>query len=184
VAGWKEKRKIMHRYDLTSDMYEERYAAEQKAKYGAALENVDLTGKRVLDVGCGTGLFFIYASGCADMVVGVDVSHKLLLKAKEEAKKADNVYVLQADADHLPFSAGAFKAVFAFTVLQNMPKPEETLEELKRVAKPNGEVAVTGLKKAFLLDTFLDLIEGASLMVSAFVDRGDLNCYVAILNAR
>jgi ubiquinone/menaquinone biosynthesis C-methylase UbiE len=164
-------------------MYEERYAAEQKAKYGAALENVDLTGKRVLDVGCGTGLFFSHVSGSARIIVGIDVSRKLLLKAKEEAKEASNVYVLQADADNLPFSKGCFEAVFAFTVLQNMPKPEATLEELKRVTKPQGSVVVTGLKKAFPLNTFLDVLEGSSLRVSAFMDREELNCYVAILNA-
>lgn len=184
MAGWKEKRRVMQRYDLTSDMYEERYGEEQQAKYGAALENVDLAGKRVLDVGCGTGLFFSYASACASMVVGVDVSRRLLLKARDEAKKSRHTYVLQADADHLPFSEGSFEAVFAFTVLQNVPKPEETLKELKRAATQYGNVVVTGLKKAFPLNVFLDVLEGASLKVTSFVDRKDLNCYVAILNAR
>ncbi len=121
MAGWKDKRMVMQRYDLTADMYEERYAAEQQAKYGAALENVGLAGKRVLDVGCGTGLFFGYASA-AEMVVGIDLSRKLLQKAQAQAKKSPHVFVVQADADHLPFAEGFFEAVFAFTVLQNMPK--------------------------------------------------------------
>ena len=107
------------------------------------------------------------------MVVGVDISRKLLLKANEEAKKSGNVFVLLADADHLPFYKGFFDAVFAFTVLQNMPKPAETLIELKRVAKPNGNVVVTGLKKAFPLKTFLDVLEGTSLRLTSFVDRED-----------
>ena len=65
------------------------------------------------------------------MVVGVDISRKLLLKAKEQARAFPNVFVLQADADHLPFKDGFFDDVFAFTVLQNMPNPNETLSELK-----------------------------------------------------
>ena len=48
----------MQRYDVTAEMYDERYADEQQRKYKKALENVNVTGKTVLDVGCGSGLFF------------------------------------------------------------------------------------------------------------------------------
>ena len=51
MADWKDKRRVMQHYDLTSEMYEERYAREQKAKYEAALENVDVSGGVFLDVG-------------------------------------------------------------------------------------------------------------------------------------
>jgi ubiquinone/menaquinone biosynthesis C-methylase UbiE len=184
VAGWKDKRRVMQRYDLTADMYEERYRGEQGAKYAAALDNVKLAGKSVLDVGCGTGLFFSQVAPCASIVVGIDISRKLLLKANSAAKRASNVYVLQADADYLPFNAGSFEAVFAFTLLQNMPKPKETLEELERVTKPDGKVVVTGLKKAFALNAFLDVLNGTSLHVSSLVDRDDLKCYVAVMSSQ
>lgn len=181
MADWKDKRRVMQRYDLTANMYEERYGDEQRAKYRAALEKVRLDGGEVLDVGCGTGLFFSQVAACASVVVGVDISRKLLLKAKEEAKKTRNVFVLQADADHLPFKADSFESVFAFTVLQNMPKPTETLSELKRVAKQNGNVVVTGLKKVFPLCEFRGILGGASLQVASFIDDEDLKCYVAVL---
>ncbi len=90
---------------------------------------------------------------------------------------------MQADADHLPFSNSFFGAVFAFTVLQNMPKPSETLIEVKRVAKHNGSVVVTGLKKAFPLTSFMDVLDDSGLRVAAFVDDEAVNCYVAILGA-
>jgi ubiquinone/menaquinone biosynthesis C-methylase UbiE len=117
------------------------------------------------------------------MVVGVDISRKLLLKAKEQAGALQNVSVLQADADYLPFRDAFFDAVFAFTVLQNMPKPSETLNELKRVAKFGGRVVVTGLKKTFSLNTLMDVLESAGLRIVAFVDNEDLKCYVAVLAA-
>jgi ubiquinone/menaquinone biosynthesis C-methylase UbiE len=174
----------MQRYDLTADMYEERYAEEQQAKYRAALENVKMNGGIVLDVGCGTGLFFSQVAAQVSMVLGVDFSRRLLLKAKDQAKKLSNAFVLRADADHLPFREGFFDAVFAFTVLQNIPKPSETLNELRRVTKPDGSVVVTGLKKAFPLDAFMDILEGTSLRVASFVDIEDLKCYVAVLAAQ
>ena len=173
----------MQRYDVTAEMYDERYSEEQKGKYRKALENVNVAGEAVLDVGCGSGLFFSHVAAQAEVVVGVDVSRKLLLKAKEQANTFGNVFVLQADADHLPFREGCFGGVFAFTVLQNMPKPPETLRELKRVAKLDGRVVVTGLKKAFPLNAFMDVLEGSGLRVVAFVDDEAVNCYVAVLAA-
>jgi len=181
VGNWKDKQKVMRRYDLTADMYDERYAAEQKAKYKAALKNLNVDYAKILDVGCGSGLFFNEVATRASVVVGVDISRKLLLKSKQQASSLENVSVLQADADHLPLKEGFFDATCAFTVLQNMPKPPETLSELKRVTKPGGRVAVTGLKKAFSLKSFRVILESAGLMTASVVTDEFLNCYVAVL---
>jgi ubiquinone/menaquinone biosynthesis C-methylase UbiE len=178
LAAWKDKRKIMQRYDLTADMYDERYAEEQNAKYKKALEKLGVADMAVLDAGCGSGLFFSHVAPQAKMVVGVDVSRKLLFKAKAQTQGLGNVFVLQADADHLPFRDGAFGGVFAFTVLQNLPKPAETVCELKRVAKHGGWVVVTGLKKAFPLEQFMDILENSGLKIVSFVDDAAVNCYV------
>jgi malonyl-CoA O-methyltransferase len=179
--GWKDKRKVMQSYNVTAEMYEERYAGEQRRKYGKALENVDVAGRTVLDVGCGSGLFFHEVAAQAGMVVGVDVSRKLLVKAKQQADDFQNTFILQADADHLPFKDGSFGAVFAFTMLQNMPKPSETLNELKRVSQVGGWVVVTGLKKALPLEKFMDVLESSGLSLNAFVDDEAINCYIAVL---
>ena len=42
---------------------------------------------------------------------------------------------------------------------------------------------MTGLKKAFPLNTFMDALEGSGLRVVSFVDNEDLKCYVAVLTA-
>ena len=183
MRNWQDKRKIMQRYDLTAEIYEERYGQEQEAKYGAALEKLDVTNCAVLDVGCGSGLFFSHVAAKAKVLVGVDISRKLLLKAKEQAHAFQNMLVLQADADHLPFREEFFDVGFAFTVLQNMPEPAETLNELKRVVTLGGKVVVTGLKKAFSLNTFMDVLDCSDLRIVSFVDNEDLKCYVAVLAA-
>ena len=183
MASWKDKRKVMLRYDVTAEMYDERYAQEQQRKYKKALENVYIAGKKVLDVGCGSGLFFKEVAAQASLVIGVDVSRKLLHKAKEQGNAFSNVAVLQADADHLPFRDGLFSAVFAFTVFQNVPKQAETLMELKRIAKKGDKVVVTGLKKAFPLTSFIDLLDASDMQVIAFMDDEAINCYIAVLAA-
>ena len=177
--AWRSKRKVMHAYDITAEIYDERYSEEQHRKYRKVLEFVDFVDTAVLDVGCGSGLFFPEVADYAKIVVGVDVSRELLLKAKNHAAK--NVHVVQADADHLPFQEGKFNAAFSFTVLQNMPKPAKTLQEIKRVTAKGGKIAVTGLKKAFLQTTFHDLIEASGMQTTSFADEEEINCYIAVL---
>lgn len=183
LNGWKDKRKVIERYDITAEMYDERYKEEQGRKYCKALQHIDIADSVVLDVGCGSGLFFDKVSDKAKIVIGIDVSRKLLNKAKEKANVRGNVYVLQADADHLPFYDKFFDRTFSFTILQNMPVPKKTLKELKRVGKPGGKMVVTGLKKAFPLNAFMDILEESKLTVTAFVDDENVNCYIAVLTA-
>jgi len=181
VNKWDQKRKILRRYDLTAEMYEMRYAEEQAVKYKAALEHLNIARhSSVLDVGCGTGLLFRHVAAEAQTVVGVDVSSRLLLQAKERARDFRNVHLVQADADYLPFTDNHFSVVFAFTVLQNMPKPLETLNEIKRNAKRGASIVVTGLKKAFSLEAFRELLQNAGLQVVSLKDDDVLKCYVAV----
>ncbi len=133
----------------------------------------------VLDVGCGSGLFFRYVD-LPEIVVGADISRMLLLQAKKKTRKANNVHLLLADADFLPFKNTLFSEVFAFTVLQNMPKPTETLNELKRVTVQNGRFVVTGLKKAFTQLEFIDMLKNSSLSIVQFFDEEFLKCYIAV----
>lgn len=182
MTGWKDKRKVMQRYDLTAEMYEERYAEEQKAKYRAALRQVNAANDLVLDVGCGTGLFFKEVTSEGRIVVGIDISRRLLQKAKEKSKAYANAHVLQADADHLPFKDAFFCSIFAFTILQNMPHPLDTLKELKRVVNMDGRIVVTGLKKSFPLNKFTNIIEDAGFKIVSIVDEEGLSCYVSVLS--
>ena len=88
-----------------------------------------------MDVGCGSGLFFSKLQLKQSWLWALMFHASCCLKLRSKRRDLRNVFVVQADADHLPFKDGFFGAVFAFTVLQNMPKPAETLGELKRVAK-------------------------------------------------
>ncbi len=181
MSKWRHKRTVMRRYNLTAHMYDNRYAEEQEAKYKEALEDLEIASHNlVLDVGCGSGLLFRHVAPKTETVVGVDISKKLLHQANHRSKGHSNVHVVQADADHLPFKTEALTLIFAFTVLQNMPKPIETLEEIKRVAKRDAFIVVTGLKKAFSLIAFGDLLDQAGLLVVTFRDAEALKCYVAV----
>jgi ubiquinone/menaquinone biosynthesis C-methylase UbiE len=179
MSGWKNKRSVKKRYDSTATLYDERYAEEQESKYHAALADAKPAGL-VLDVGCGTGLFLKHVSSGAASVVGVDISKKLLQKARNHAKELGNVDLVQSDADYLPFKNNQFNAVFSFTVLQNMPKPLETLQEVRRVVRNAAVVTVTGLKKSFSIDALEELLRDAALQIVSVKDDEKLKCYVAL----
>jgi ubiquinone/menaquinone biosynthesis C-methylase UbiE len=184
MSGWTTKRRAKERYDLTAQMYDELYAEEQEAKYETAFCHLDseLNGL-VLDLGCGSGLLFWHLGNRAQEIVGVDLSRNLLRKAQKEAAKVHvKVSLIQADADFLPFIEGLFGTIFAFTVLQNMPEPLETLREAKRVMKPDAEFVISGLKKAFPFEEFKRVLGKVGFSLVSVNDDDSLKCYVAVVS--
>lgn len=176
---WNQKRKTIRSYDCIAETYNDRYADEQEAKYRAALENVKPSGN-ILDVGCGTGIFFKHVANRAKILIGIDSSKKLLFEAMKNTPKKHNIHLVQADADHLPFNEGLFNAIFAFTVLQNMPKPVETLNELNRVAKTGAKVIFTGLKKVFSVTSLHRILNKTGLHLISIIADDSLKCHVLI----
>jgi ubiquinone/menaquinone biosynthesis C-methylase UbiE len=88
--------------------------------------------------------------------------------------------LVQADADYIPFKDNYFSVVFAFTVLQNLPDPLETLKEVKRIAERDAPIVVTGLKKVFSLGALRELLQSAGLRVVSLKDDDALKCHVAV----
>ncbi len=177
---WNRKLQIVRRYDLTAHLYDMRYAEEQKAKFKAALEELKANNYGfVLDAGCGTGLLFNHVAKNSKTLVGIDVSRKILDQAKIRAKKFSNVNLILADVDNMPLKNDAFNHVFGFTVIQNVPEAVKTLREIKRVAKRNAMIVVTGLKKVFVKEDFVGMLVNVGLSIVALKDEG-LQCYVAI----
>jgi len=179
---WKKKRSVMNHYDTIAHIYDLQYGQEQRLKIEFSLENLNLKSESlILDVGCGTGLLFDYVLG--NILVGVDVSKGILMRAKGKIGGRENVFLVQADADYLPFHDGIFDVVFAITLLQNVPSPIETLKEIGRVAKKDAVIVVTGLKKKFGFKDFEKLLSRLFFLEKLW-DRCELHDYVAFLSKR
>jgi SAM-dependent methyltransferase len=100
----------------------------------------DLAGRRVLDVGCGTGRFaaaLTESHGCP--VIGVDPSPGMLAVARE--RKADVTW-LEGRAEALPLGDGAVERAFLQTVVHLVEDRSAAWAELRRVVEPNGIVAI------------------------------------------
>ncbi len=185
MREWKEKRSNMRHYDKQAAIYNVQYLEEQDNKISDILTSTELSSKElVLDVGCGTGFLFKHINKRVGHLVGIDLSQKALQEAKKRTKNMTNVALVRADADNTPFQDHTFDKVFAITVLQNMPDPTKTISEMKRVSKPQAIFAVTGFKKMFTQESFVDLLERAQLKVLTLNTGQRLKGHVAVCTKR
>jgi ubiquinone/menaquinone biosynthesis C-methylase UbiE len=181
MREWKQKRSCIKHYDLQAAIYDVQYVGEQDAKINDILNNIHFgSNETVLDLGCGTGFLFQHLKKAIKLLVGLDVSPKALREAKKRTKNMHNVSLVCADADNTPFLDSSFDRVFAITLLQNMPDPTRTIIEMKRIGKPEAVFAVTGLKKKFTKESFVNLLEAARLKVSALETTQELKGHVAV----
>jgi ubiquinone/menaquinone biosynthesis C-methylase UbiE len=163
MDGWKKKRQVMRDYDATASSYDAQYMEEQEAKINTALQHLNLEKDCVvLDLGCGTGLLFEHVTKDTKLLVGLDFSKELLKQAKNRLKNVFNIALVRADADNVPFRDQIFNYVFAVTLLQNIPAPQKTVEEIRRVTKPHAKNVLTFLKEKFTQKDFVKLLRQTS----------------------
>jgi len=104
-----------------------------------AVREVVWPGDRVLDACCGTGDLAVEAERRGGRVVGLDFSPKMLERAR---KKSGAVEWIQGDALALPFPDGDFDAATVGFGVRNLADLESGLEELARVLRSGGKLAV------------------------------------------
>lgn len=111
-----------------------------KPLYESVLGRFDLgEGVRVLDVGCGTGMFCMLAADEGGSVAGLDASEQSIAIAKERTPAGD---FRVGDIEELPWEDGSFDVVTGFNAFQFAADPVNALREAKRVVSPEGEVVV------------------------------------------
>lgn len=100
-------------------------------------------GEEILEVGIGTGISLPLYPRCS-RVVGIDICSEMLEKAKEKKLNMglSNVSLYKMDAERLAFANGRFDKVIAAHVITVVPNPVETIKEMKRVCKRDGEIFI------------------------------------------
>ncbi len=119
-----------------------------KTRKQMQLLDINATGKKALDVGCGAGnLLVALAAQAPELLVGIDTDMTFLAFNPAAEVLSDNKHTvrkIQAALPALPFKRETFDLVTCFLVLPHVPDDRAALMELVRVLKPGGTLAISG----------------------------------------
>lgn len=100
------------------------------------------TGRRVLDLGCGSGYGAASLAGVAESVVAVDVSGEAVGFASERYKASNLSYEKIDERGPLPFSDGQFDVVLSFQVIEHVSDDAAYVREARRVLNAGGVMII------------------------------------------
>lgn len=104
----------------------------------------DLKGKKVLDVGAGTGRLTLLLSKAKADVTALDISQEML---KMLEKKDKTILTKTGDVECLPFEDETFDVVTAAFVIVHLKNPSIFFSEAYRVLKDGGYLAITNINQ-------------------------------------
>jgi len=96
----------------------------------------------VLEIGVGGGYYAQPLSALVRRLIALDLQAGMLHRLRTKPVGAQLLPV-QGDATHLPLVENSIDVVIAVTVLGEVPSPEQTIAEVRRVLRPGGVFSVS-----------------------------------------
>ncbi len=140
-----KKNQIIEKTKNDYNLISQQFSSTRKniwKEFGFLFENLE-KNTSILDLGCGNGRFYHFFKDKKINYWGVDISEKLIEKAKENHPRAN---FETANALNLPFEDEKFDSIFSLAVFHHIPTVEERikfLKEAKRVLKKNGILKIS-----------------------------------------
>lgn len=157
------KETISEKWDISSATYDSYHghgikSEEESIAWKSLFRNVfPADSSKILDVGCGTGELTILFAQMGYRTTGIDLSGKMLEKAKVKAQLLGlDINYQIGDAENPPFDDNSFDIVINRHVLWTLPHPQIALEGWKRVLKNRGmAIVIDGIWNDGSLETKL-----------------------------
>lgn len=158
------------------DIQAKSYDTDKNGKHARNLyQNViaeisNLRLDNLLDVGCGTGeiLNLVKTLYPAISVYGIDISTKMLKKAKE--KLLDKAELYLGDAEHLPFEKDKFDLLICTDSFHHYPNPQKAVNEFYKVLRNGGYLLLADYWKPFPIRQLMNIF-------IPFSNEGDVKIY-------
>jgi len=147
-----KQQKIQEHYDSVAGTYDDHYDHLTRGRpYHNHLSDHLITALPqngdLLDIGCGTALFVEKYLRNGGTATGLDISAKMLSKARE---RCPGCTFVAGNGETLPFKDQSFDAISSLLVFSYVKSPETMLAEACRVLRPGGSIAICTLGKKLI----------------------------------
>lgn len=128
-------------------------------------QHVDLSGKRVLDIGCGGGILTESMAVAGARVTGIDMAEGPLAVARlHQVESGAEVDYQQATAEEMAARhPGEFDVVTCLELLEHVPSPPQVIQSVWQLVKPGGHVFFSTINRN--PKSFLFAIVGAEYIL-------------------
>jgi len=132
----------------------------------------------IVDLGCGIGRMTEFMVDDFDKVVGIDVSHEMIMMARERLKGVNNVLLIETDGEILPLENRSIDIVFSYLVFQHIKERKivkSNFKEVYRVLKPGGLFKVRIRSDKVSLDKWWGGVEYTEQSIGQLVKKVGFN---------
>jgi 2-polyprenyl-3-methyl-5-hydroxy-6-metoxy-1,4-benzoquinol methylase len=128
----------------------------QRCLYAYDFATSYISGKKVVDVGCGLAYGTSLMASHAEHITGIDYDQETIAANKTRYKDIPNLHFLQSAVPPLALENNTVDVVTAFQFIEHIEKRNEFIKDVLRVLRPGGVLLITtpNVKKSFARNPF------------------------------
>ena len=129
------------RLELDANDYLNEKIKETDYCFKKITDNIDLNGKKILDLGSGYGFMVVEGRIRGYNIYGLEPDESLneLLKYRLKKNNIDIKYAIKGVGEKIPISDSTFDVIISFSVLEHVKDVKKVLNECYRILKPGGD---------------------------------------------
>lgn len=148
-----------------------------------------LSSGKILDAGTGPGdLLFEIARRARNLeIIGIDISPDMVKIARKHSETmgcSRRVEFQVADISNLPFESGYFDFVVSSLSLHHWANPIESIKEIQRVLKPNGEAWIYDIRRDTSRKTNIQTIKKYGFLVCFILSMAKIENILSLDRAK